>query len=279
MTNRLTVPSGEGHWKNHAIRWDLIGPPLRPSPDELDVVAAIVSELMLRVGNRGLDALILGVTVEYARFPWPPGSNLTALERSESMIRHVWPGSMAATERVLQGDWLAPDASLGPFDLLLGDGVLSMLAYPGDYERFCRAIRGMTRVGGRWVLRLYTRPAEPEDPERLLDDLRAGRLTNINEFKLRLGMVLCDAGRADDVGVSEMWQFWDDARRRDPALRDCWSTELQTTIENYRDGIARYSFPHLCPVLDLLRGYATIREVRFPGYRLGDRCPTVILEA
>ena len=58
------------------------------------------------------------------------------------MIRHVWPGSMAATERVVQGDWLDPDASLGPFDLLLGDGVLSVLDYPGEYERFCRTMRG-----------------------------------------------------------------------------------------------------------------------------------------
>jgi hypothetical protein len=279
MTNSSTIPSGEGHWKSHAIRWDLIGPPLRPSPDELDVVAAVVSELRSQVGDRGLDALILGVTVEYARFPWPPRSNLTALERSESMIRHVWPGSTAATERALRGDWLAPEASLGPFDLLLGDGVLSMLAYPGDYERFGRTMRGLTRAGGRWVLRLYARPVEPEEPEGLLDDLREGRLTNINEFKLRLGMLLCDAGRADDVGVSEMWRFWDEARRRDPSLRDRWSTELQSTIENYRDGVARYSFPRLDPVLDLLRRYATIRGVRFPGYRLGDCCPTVILEA
>ena len=81
MTISSAIRSEEGHWKNHAIRWDLIGPPLRPTPDELDVVAGIVSELTSRLGDRGLDALVLGVTLEYARFPWPPGSNLTALER------------------------------------------------------------------------------------------------------------------------------------------------------------------------------------------------------
>jgi len=279
MTNRSTIQSEEGHWKSHAIRWDLIGPPLRPSPDELAVVAAIVSELMAQVGNRGLDALILGVTPEYARFPWPPKSNLIALDRCESMIRHVWTGSMAESERVLQGDWLALDTSLGPFDLVLGDGVLSQLAYPVDYERFCHTMRGVTRPGGRWALRLFARTGEPEAPERVLDDLRAGRLTNINEFKLRLGMALCDAGDADDVGVSEMWRFWHEACRRDASLRNCWSTELQSTIENYREGTARYSFPHLEPVLDVLRRSATIREVEFPSYGLRDRCPMVILEA
>ncbi len=195
------------------------------------------------------------------------------------MIRHVWPGSMAATERVVQGDWLDPDASLGPFDLLLGDGVLSVLDYPGEYERFCRTMRRMTRPGGRWACAVYARTGEPEDPQSVLDDLREGRLANINEFKLRLGMALCDARHADDVAVSEMWRFWDDVRRRDPSLGDCWSTDLQSTIENYRDGIAKYSFPRLDRVLDLLRRYATIREIRYPGYRLGECCPMVILEA
>src|SRR5262245_14713914 len=167
--------SDGGHWQKHAIRWDLIGPPLRPSPEDLAVVATIMPDLLSQVGNRGLDALILGVTPEYARFPWPPKSNLTAVDCCAAMIRQVWPGSTAATERVLQGDWLEPDASLGPFDLVLGDGSLSQLSYPGDYERFGQTMRGWTRPGGRWALRLFVRPGQPEDPERLLADVRWGR--------------------------------------------------------------------------------------------------------
>jgi hypothetical protein len=279
MMTRPSIPSKEGHWKSHAIRWDLIGPPLRPSSDELAVVTGIVAELVTCVGNRGLDALILGVTPEYALFPWPPKSSLVALDRCESMIRHVWPGSTAAIERVIQGDWLFPDQSVGPFDLVLGDGALSQLSYPDDYERLCQAMRSVTRPGGRWALRLYARPDAPENPERLLDDIGEGRLTNINEFKLRLGMALCDANHTDDVSVAEMWRFWDQSRRRDPSLQDRWSTELQITIENYREGTARYSFPRLDPVLDLLGRFATISDVRFPSYPLGGCCPMVVLEA
>ena len=153
-----------------------------------------------------------------------------------------------------------------------------MLAYPGDYSMLCRTMCSMTRPGGRWVLRLFARGHVPEDPENVLDDVREGRLTNINEFKLRLGMALCDANQADDVAVSEMWQFWDSSRRRVPELQCRWPSELQSTIENYREGMARYAFPRLGFVLDLLREYATIRAVRFPGYPLGGCCPMVVLE-
>jgi hypothetical protein len=112
-----------------------------------------------------------------------------------------------------------------------------------------------------------------------MDDVRQGRLTNINEFKLRLGMALCDAEHADEVAVSEMWRAWDRAIRCDPALQDRWPAELRGTVENYREGTARYSFPHLEPVLGILRRFVAVKQVSFPAYPFGACCPTVILEA
>src|SRR5436190_2099932 len=73
----------EGHWKDHAVNWDLIGPPLRPAPEDLAVIAEAVSRLTDEVPHRDLKVLILGVTQEYARFPWPKGTNLVAWERNE----------------------------------------------------------------------------------------------------------------------------------------------------------------------------------------------------
>jgi hypothetical protein len=282
MNSYTSNPPGGNHWNSHALRWHLIGPPLRPSPDDLAVIAGVVSELGAGAGAgaRGIHTLVLGVTPEYARFPWPTGTSLVALERCESMIRHVWPAQEAGSHggHVIQGDWLRPPESIGQFDLVLGDGVLSQLSYPEDYERFCQAARGLTRPGGLWALRLYTRQTTPEDLYTLMDDVREGRLTNINEFKLRLGMALCDANHADDVAVTEMWRAWDRSGGRDPALHDRWPAELRSTIDNYREGTARYSFPHLEPVLDILRRFAAVKEVSFPGYPFGRCCPTVVLE-
>jgi hypothetical protein len=75
-----------------------------------------------------------------------------------------------------------------------------------------------------------------------------------------------------------MWRAWDDWRRQHPALRQRWSASLTATIEDYRDSPVIYSFPPLEPLLDLLRGFATIRQVCFPSYPFGDHCPTVVLE-
>jgi hypothetical protein len=179
---------------------------------------------------------------------------------------------------VIHGDWLDADASHGSFDLVLGDGVLSQLSYPGDYERFCQRMRRMTRPGGRWTLRLFARSEFVEEPEKLLEEILDGRLTNINEFKLRMLMALCDAEDKDNVGVVELWRFWDRACRQTPELRNRWSSQLLVTIESYREAAQKYSFPRLNQVLDLLRKHGTIRRLRFPNYPLGQCCPMVVLE-
>src|SRR6266705_2840542 len=132
MNSCISKSSDGSHWNAHAVRWESIGPPLRPSPEDVMVVADAVSQLVNENSHRALKLLMLGVTPEYARFPWPPNSTLVAWERSESMIRHVWPGSTAESKRVIQGDWLHPPEAFGEFDFVLGDGVLTQLSFPDE---------------------------------------------------------------------------------------------------------------------------------------------------
>jgi hypothetical protein len=277
MTWQLAETSRD-HWSEHARLWSQIGSPLRPAVEDLAIAQRVIDDRFARRAGRGLDALVLGVTREFARLAWPRGTRLVALERNPDMIRHLWPGSTADEERIVQGDWRDPADPLGPFDVVLGDGSLSMLNYPEEYEDVCARLRSMTRAGGQWALRLYAGPAATETPEQVLDAATRGALSNINEFKLRLGMALCAARGAPRVAVADMWRAWNDWRHRHPALQRRWSPELTATIEDYRDSPSAYSFPALEPVLELLRGFATIREVCFPEYGFGDHCPTVILE-
>lgn len=272
------VPSNWDHWNRHAVLWDLFGPPLRPSPDDLDVVARVVTQLSRESPVRGLRVLVLGVTREYARFPWPRGSTLVAWERSESMIRHVWPGSTAETERVIQRNWLDPTESRGEFDLVLGDGVLVQLSFPDECEELCRTLRAVLRPGGQCILRLFARPETPEEPDQVFADAQEGRLTNINEFKLRLGMALCAANGAHQVAVADIWKVWDQSARRDSRLRNRWSADQKKTIESYRESIVSYSFPPLDLVLDVARRFLKVRDVCFPGYPFARGCPTLVLE-
>jgi hypothetical protein len=277
MTTDDPNATAGGLWDSHAVRWDLIGPPLRPAAEDLATVAGVVSSLASEHSERGLDVLMLGVAPEYARFPWPPGTNLVAREKSAAMVRHVWPGSTAETARVVLGNWLERPAEHEEFDLVLGDGVLSMLSFPNAYEDFCTIMRSMTRPGGRWVVRMYARPDVPEESERVLNEAREGRLVNINEFKLRLCMSMCTAENDYEIGVAEVWQVWDQARRRHSALANGWSPERTATIDNYRDMPVRYSFPTRELALETVRPFVEVQQVCFPTYDFGGSCPTVIL--
>ena len=268
----------EGHWKDHAVHWDLIAPPLRPRAEDLAILSEAVSRLADEVPHRGPNVLILGVTQEYARFPWPKGTSLTAWERNESMIRHVWPGSRAETERVVQRDWLEPHDCEEKFDLVLGDGVLSQLAFPEQYLALVPVLESVTRPGGRWLLRLYARPTPCESLEHVLQEADSGRQTNINEFKLHLFMAFCGLQDLDEVAVADAWVVWDEARRTRPALRERWAPESRATIESYRDSPIRYSFPTVDAVVETFRPSAIVRAISYPGYPLGGSCPTLVLE-
>ncbi|KAB2674613.1 MAG: hypothetical protein DVB31_01910 [Verrucomicrobia bacterium] len=278
MEYRLAQLPDGNHWDSLAVRWERIGPPLRPSAEDLAFVADAVSGLVPGIGHRGLRVLMLGVTPEYARYPWPPRSTLTAWERSESMIRNVWPGSVADAEHVARRDWLHPAGDRDDFDLVLGDAVLTQLSFPKDYAALCGNLREATRPGGRWMLRVCAGPKIPENPRRVLEDVRDGHLANINVFKLRMGMALCSTRGEHNVAVAEIWNAWDRACRSNPSLRARWSDRETATLEDYRDSGVVYSFPPLDEVLETLRRFARVERVCVPRYEFGDCCPTLLLE-
>ena len=67
--------------------WACLGLPLRPSQQDFDsYVAAIGCRSNPSTVPR---ALTLGVTVEICQLPWPSGTHLPALHRTEAMIHGV----------------------------------------------------------------------------------------------------------------------------------------------------------------------------------------------
>lgn len=273
----MNQPQPPIHWNSHAVHWDLIGPPLRPAADDLEVVRDTVTQLQRSTPDRGLDVLILGVTVEYARFGWPATTRITALEKNEAMVEHVWPGVASGEARVVSGDWLDAAALVGPCDLILGDGVFSQLQYPDQYDRLCRQVSQILRPEGRWVVRLYAGETPGESSREVFAQALAGRLPNVSEFKLRLMMALCAEGGMPHVAVSHIWTVWDRQRRENPAVEGLWSVADRQTIENYRDSPVRYSFPPASRVIELVSRWFAIERQQTPGYSHGASCPTLVL--
>jgi len=269
------VSSTPSHWTDFAKRWDLIGAPLRPSSLDLAIVADVVAELVLENPHRGLRVLILGVTPEYARFPWPLKTTLIACERSETMIRHVWPGSTLENASVIHGTWLDLDASLGKFDLVLGDGILTQLSFQEEYNELSRRISALLAPGGRLMLRLFTSSEAPQTPESVLKD---SAVSNVNEFKLRLGMALSESRSSYDIPVAEIWKVWDRERKQQPELNQRWSAAEVSTIESYRESTAKYSFPPLHHIQTTLTRHFNFVKLHVPNYVFGKSCPTMILQ-
>jgi hypothetical protein len=267
-----------GQWPDIAVQWRRIGPPLRPSAQDISFCLDAVLEWF---GNRGGPprVLLLGVTPELYHLPWPEGTNFLAVDRTQEMIDHVWPGPKG---RVLCSDWrcmMLPEHSR---DIVLFDGGLHLLAYPEEQWRLARLLKGIVSDQGLCIFRLYVPPLRREYPDSVLKDLVDGRISSLNILKLRLGMSLSNS-TAEGVELDAVWRALHytapDLGRL--ATRLGWPLEHIMAINTYRGSKARYYFSTLEQVSDLFcagQGGFEIHRVRLPTYDLGDRCPTVILK-
>src|SRR3954469_13402114 len=101
-SDRMT-PAGEAdrgmpddqlaHWNRHAEQWRRVGPPLRPTAEDVAYLRDRVAAVHLQASGRPARprALLLGVTPEYASAEWRPELDLLAVDRSQGMIDEVWP--------------------------------------------------------------------------------------------------------------------------------------------------------------------------------------------
>ena len=262
---------GSGHWAEIARRWSVVGPPLRPSADDLVVLADVVA------GGDAPRALILGVTPELYRLPWPGGADVVAVDHTPAMIETLWPGPSSA---VICADWT--DLPLEPRsrDVVLGDGVFHLLAHPEGQAGLVANLARVVGPGGVVALRLFVplAAADRETAESVLDELLAGRIANLNLLKLRLGMALQPDAEVG-VGVASVYAT---VRQAAPDLSVLaatlgWDLDHLLAIESYRESSTRYWFVTVDQVRDLFAGAFDLETVHVPSYDLGERCPTVVL--
>ena len=258
-----------GHWAEVARRWALVGPPLRPSPEDVAAYAEVVAP-------RGL---ILGVTPEIYRLPWPEGADVLALDHTRAMIEAVWPGPPDAA---VCADWTDMPGEPASRDVAFCDGGLHLLPYP---EGQAKVVENLARVlvpGGLVALRLFTPPPEPESAADVLADLLGGRVANLNVLKLRLGMAL-QADPSEGVALDSVYAALVAAAPDGlPALAETigWDLDHLLAIESYRGSPDRYYFVTFEQVRDLFcvsPGGFDLVSMRVPAYDLGDLCPLLVL--
>jgi methyltransferase family protein len=261
------------HWRTISQQWSRVGSPLRPGVDD----ARHFAELLKLDRAAPFRGLILGVTPELYRLPWPNGSTVLAADRSPEMIAAIWPGPIKTAH---VADWLELPFADGTFDVVLCDGGSHLLGYPTDHARLSNSLNRVLANGGCFALRLFALPQRAETSAEIWQDLQAGRIANFHVFKLRMVMAK-QSTPTQGVVLSQVYDtILGMAGGRLSSLSDQtdWPFEQVATLDSYRNSSNVYHFlTEDKSVAAITASHRFSLEDRREGnYPLGERCPTLL---
>ncbi len=75
----VTPVCNKSYWDHVAPSFSVLGPPLKPSPEDVQFVETAVANWCSSHPGKRLRALLLGVTAEIATMRWPEESSLIAV--------------------------------------------------------------------------------------------------------------------------------------------------------------------------------------------------------
>ena len=143
--------------------WNALRPPIRPSLEDVEEYAR-----GWKTGE-GLRVLILGVTPELVDLAVRKNaSRVIAMDNHQQAFFAMRKLGRENWEQVeaLRNAWqkFVPELE-GELDLVLGDGSLTMLAFPSEWEQILKDTHRYLVPGGRMILRLSFQPDEAFDFE------------------------------------------------------------------------------------------------------------------
>ena len=264
------------HWGEVARHWHHYGPPLRPSAAEVRVMEGTVRRWCAVRALRPLKALLLGVTPEIATMAWPDGTELLAVDRSEPMIERVWPGDIDGLRKAVCADWFGFSSGSDRYNVVIGDGIFTILDYPGQYRALAAVARDVLASDGIFISRFFLRPATRETPESVFDDLLANRIATFHGFKFRLAMALQENAQSG-VRMGDVFNAWHRAGIDLDTLmaKTGWPREAIGTIRLYDGKDSRLSFPSAAEIDAVMSEHFEEIDVGYLPQETGGRCPIV----
>lgn len=261
-------------WKKHADQWQWVGAPLRPTPED--------GQLMLQLAQSALSGksiahvVVLGVTPEVVHLPWPAQAQLQAFDHSAEMIAKVWRPHAQVASSVQQVRWEAMPLPGRSVDLLVGDGSLAALPHLQTYRDVLTEVGRVIRPDGVLVVRCFIRPDQPETLETVAHAALSGQIRSFHALKWRVAMA---QGLGEDFSVPVVGirsAFNDIFPDRDHLARlTGWARETIDTIDVYAGTDTRYTFPTLAALRQACAPRFEVADVRHGHYELAERCPTI----
>ena len=261
------------HFAHIAPKWSHFGPPLRPYPDDTAVVQRIADTL-----DNGSRVVVLGLTPEIIGCTWPDETRLLAVDHSVQMISALWPPAKGpANAEVIQADWCAMPIPSGTADLVVGDGCYVLLSHPEGFESLTSEIHRVLKPGGRFVIRVFLRPDQPETVADIAQTLAGGSIGSVHALKLRL-LAALHGTSGEGTLLDDVWQAWS---RMPPLPDSCtgvqgWTVEEIVGIASYRGMQARYYLPTLAEARISLGSQLLELECARGQHELSDCCPTLV---
>lgn len=272
------TPSNKIYWNSLGRYYNLMGSPLRPGPEDIRAYEEAVAGWHTTHAAQPLRALLCGVTRDIATMRWPAETQVLAVDQSEPMIEAIWPGDVPGQRRALQGNWLDLPCEDGTIDVALGDGSFNCLGYPDGYRALAASLHRVLQRDGLLAIRVYVRPAQPEDLGAVFDDLLDGRIANFHACKWRIAMAI-QPDIETGLYTREVLRTWREAGfdHADLAARLGWRKEEIDTILLYEGTETCYSFPTLDELRAVVAEAFVEEQIHYSSYPLGERCPFLTL--
>jgi hypothetical protein len=264
--------------------WDLVArsyefreSPLRASKEDARIMAATVRQWHAKFPGRKVSAFLFGVTPAIANMRWPKGTCLTAVEQSQAMIEHVWPGDAAGRRRAICENWFHLEVADHSVDVAIGDGFLNTLSFPKEFRTMGKLISRRLRADGLLVCRVYLRPSRRETVDGVIAGARANRIEGFETLRLRLAMAL-QKNPGEGIVVKEIYEAWKRVKAECPGLveRRGWRRQTVETIKLYEGQTGRYTFPTITEFRRAMARYFDEVSVTFPKYEMGEQCPIFV---
>jgi SAM-dependent methyltransferase len=268
----------KSYWDDIATSFAVLGPPLKPSREDIHFVENAVRNWSSTYHRETLRALLLGVTPEIAKMQWPESSALTAIDNSLGMAQAVWPGNIPGKRWVVCGDWLALPRPNSSCDVVIGDGSLNCVRFPDGLRAVAKNVRDASHPDGVLLFRCFVQPASKELPKDVFSDLVHARIPSVNHFKFRLLMAM-QSSTENGISVHDVYEKWVDSDIDQEALmaRTGWDKRAFQSIELYKGQDVIHTFPAIEELRSVLQEFFEECSVSTPAYPLGERCPRFIL--